>query len=144
MELKEKRKVHWQIRLYKSSWCYQTCWNRKYKKMCTLQYLVWFFHFIPFSFCFFIPSFVRFRVLADTPRFVLTYKNFHRCFFHFEGYVMRIIIVTSYFQQDLNISDSKLSLSSDENRGTAPLRGDGTTMYGPQAFISLCGIILHV
>jgi hypothetical protein len=31
-----------------------------------------------------------------------------------------MINITSEFRQDLNISDSKLSLSSDENRGAAP------------------------
>jgi hypothetical protein len=62
----------------------------------------------------FIPSFVLFRGLR------LYTKIFHLCFFHFEGYLVRIIIVTSLFLQDLNISESNLSLSSDGIRGTAP------------------------
>jgi hypothetical protein len=49
------------------------------------------------------------------------YKTVYLCFFHFEGYMVRIIIVTSSFWQDLNISESNLSLSSDGNRGAAPL-----------------------
>jgi hypothetical protein len=50
---------------------------------------------IPLFILFFIPSFVQFCVLANTPRFMFTNKIFHPCFFHFEGYVVRIIIVTS-------------------------------------------------
>jgi hypothetical protein len=53
---------------------------------------------------------------------VSTYNFSHLFFFHLEGYLVRIIDITSSFRQDLNISDSKLSLSSDENRGAAPLK----------------------
>jgi hypothetical protein len=44
------------------------------------------------------------------------------CVFHFEGYMVKIIIVTSQFSQDLNISESNLSLSSHGNRGAATLK----------------------
>jgi hypothetical protein len=46
-----------------------------------------------YSFCFLF--FCSVRVLANTQKFVSTYNIFHMCFFHFEGYLVKIIIVTS-------------------------------------------------
>jgi hypothetical protein len=63
---------------------------------------------------------------------VYTSKIFTCVSVHFEGYLVRIIFVTFQFQQNLNniqISDSKLSLASDENRGTAPLRPVPLSFY---------------
>jgi hypothetical protein len=54
-----------------------------------------------------------------------------RVFVHVEGYLVKIIIVTPSFRQDLNISDSKLSLSSYENHGTASLND-------PNLFLHFC------
>jgi hypothetical protein len=49
------------------------------------------------------------------------YKTVYLCFFHFEGYMVLVIIVTSLLWQDLNISESNLSLSSNGDCGAAPL-----------------------
>jgi hypothetical protein len=69
---------------------------------------------------------IFYSVFCSVPRFskhpqVCVYIQNFSPVFHFEGYLVRIIIVTSLFRQDLNISESNLSLSSDGNRGTAPL-----------------------
>jgi hypothetical protein len=44
--------------------------------------------------------------------------------------MVRIIIVTSSFWQDLNISESNLSISSYGNCGAAPLRGGDPKLKG--------------
>jgi hypothetical protein len=44
------------------------------------------FHSIFRSVYFFIPSSGPFRISTNTQRLMSTYKLFHTCFFHFEGY----------------------------------------------------------